>query len=138
MFLPKTFLMYIIVYQGKRLLNASVLLIIFLSHGEEKFPLSENLSAGTSNVTSEDLTFVLRLMSRQRLTLYHFTWTGSLLSLFQHPPVNSILSHILYLRKKKPGARTFLLITSSCHQKISLFEDGIEVIHKIPSLSYLC
>ena len=76
-------------------------------------------------------------MSRQHLTPYHFTWAGFLLSLFQHPPVNSASGHILSLREKKPGARTFLLITSSCHQKISLFVASVEVIHITFNLSSL-
>lgn len=58
-----------------------------------------------------------------------------LTSLFQQylppPPfLNSVSGHILYLRKKKPGARTFLLVRGSCQQKIALFVASVEAIHK--------
>lgn len=115
MLLPRHFSCSIIVYKGKGLLKVSVLLIIFQSHGEEKFPHNENLSSGTSSVTSNDLAFVSRLMSRQHFTPYRFTWTRFVPSFFI--PTSScqfcIRSHFVS-KTEKAWSKDFL----ACNQKL--------------------
>lgn len=70
----RTFLMqYYCLEVQKAFLKVSVLLIGFQSYAEEKFPHNEHLPSGIFGVPSQALPFVLHLMSRQHLALYHFT-----------------------------------------------------------------